>query len=42
LEAFRKYGVFKGFWLTVKRLAVAIHGVDMDMIPFHKKATTVK
>jgi uncharacterized protein len=21
LEAFKKYGVFKGFWLTVKRIA---------------------
>ncbi|QEC67851.1 membrane protein insertion efficiency factor YidD [Panacibacter ginsenosidivorans] len=21
LEAFRKYGVFKGFWLTVKRIS---------------------
>jgi putative membrane protein insertion efficiency factor len=21
LEAFRKYGLFKGFWLTVKRLS---------------------
>ena len=21
LEAFRKYGVFKGFWLTLKRLS---------------------
>lgn len=21
LDAFRKYGVFKGFWLTLKRLA---------------------
>lgn len=21
LEAFRKYGIFKGFWLTVKRIS---------------------
>jgi putative membrane protein insertion efficiency factor len=21
LEAFKKYGVFKGFWLTIKRIA---------------------
>jgi len=32
LEAFKKYGVFKGFWLTVKRISrchpLGGHGYD--------------
>jgi putative membrane protein insertion efficiency factor len=36
LQAFKKYGPIKGFWLTLKRVS-RCRGVDMVMILFHKK-----
>ncbi len=40
IEAFKKYGPLKGFWLTLKELVNAIHGVGMGMIRFRKVKKT--
>ena len=36
IEALKKHGPIKGLWLTVKRYQDVIHGVEADMIRFHK------